>query len=480
MSEITGASVSTQITPPEMWQKEFEVYKQSEDFFKSLEGKTLSAVIPTRNDANKGLGQVINIRTMSGLYGPGKQGDARFENASDFDDPQMGEYAVRVDVLRNAVSSTERAKAEHGMAHELGVGLPRELGRWYGRKKTHRLFMSFEHQGGEANTIYANERGSLDALTFADVLNVDEVTGIGSILSVMNGTPAEIRVDRRGNTVSGYAIVGSTHSLLSLKQDDDYKKMLHDAAKKGESNPLFVGGYVDIDGNFVREHKPLKHDGRGPIGSPLTPEALLGIDIAAGTVAFDITGGGSAAAAADTRKEYFQDFANFAYAFNSVESLVVAGNPDFYVVVYNVSGANRGKWNMYKCGANNGNKITVTQRLGSAASGIRATQVGNVVWDAAKNTDVHPSGSLVFPVNANGVAYGTTFGFAAGAGIRGYGLHDGKRGQETDEDGFITETYIRGYFGQRPRKDAAGRFPGFLKLKHAVIRKGIGYTPTLA
>lgn len=490
-SNVTGATLAAQATPSELWQKGFDVYQQSEDFWKPMEGTTKTAPIMIKRDLSKGKGQKINMRNAAGFYKPAKHGDDQFTQASDFEKFRVNDYSVTVDVLRNGVMYTERSEEWLGdIRGELGSGFNEELGKWYGREKTHKLFMMFLHQGQDANTYFINNRGTRDDLVSSDTLDMDAITGAGVRLKRLNGMPAKLGADSYGNPIHKYCVASTTDALFSLKKDSDYKQQVRDAGERGSSNALFKGGYVELDGQVIKEYNPIDHDGYGPIGSPINPKADLGTAIAAGTAAVDITGGASATGAAETDIEYFRDFPEFAYKFRTNDTLSVAGD-DFYVAIVNLEGADAGKFGFYRVDTNNGNKLTTKNeagngtsgaggRLAASVSGNASTRIGNVEWDAAKNTDAHPSGSAVIYCNANGVPLGKTIVMGAAAALRGYGLHDGKRGQESDEDGFINEIYIRGYIGQAPRTDARGRCPGYVVVEHAVEYEGINFTPTLA
>ena len=78
---------------------------------------------------------------------------------------------------------------------------------------------------------------------------------------------------------------------------------------------LFDGGYAAPKGHIIAEYTPIDHDGEGAIGSPLNPQARLGVAIAPGTAAIAIQGGGNATSAAKVKKKFFKYFPNYAYLF---------------------------------------------------------------------------------------------------------------------------------------------------------------------
>ena len=137
----------------------------------------------------------------------------------------------------------------------------------------------------------------------------------------------------------------------------------------------------------------------------------------------------------------------------------------------------------YTTGNAVGHEITVTARLGSAASGIRVTTLGNVVWNtgvwAGKHTDVHPAGSLIIPCNSYGEPIGHSFLLARGAALRGYGKYRNHRGEEKMEAGYITKVFFRTYFGQKLRQDRLGRHTGAMRLTHALHYKDLPLPATV-
>lgn len=466
-----------------LWQKTVDMFDQSTDFFAQFEGKGMTSPFVVKTDTEKGNGQKVTITTRAGYYGEGKSGDALFEETTDFEEDLINSYDVEVDFLRNATSMTERAEEVMGMRGELADGSAVELGKWMGREKTSRAMMLLRERGGNSNLVIASGRNNEDELVTADGLDWDEIVNLQSQLEPMGGRPAKVAT-KNGVNIYRYLCVGTTPGLFSLEVDPDYKQVLREAGVRGDDNPLFEGGYVDVRGNYIAKYNPIDHDGHGPVGSPWNPKAFLGEAIAAGTTTFAIKGGGSAAAAAKTHKKYFKWFANYAFEFLPSDVLTPSSATRYLLIVNPRDGsADAGKIGMYAyTTGNNGNQITITQRLGSAASGARVTTLGQVTWNTGvwngKHTDVHPIGATVIPCNAKGQAIGDTVVLGAGAALRGYGKYRNHRSQETVNGGFVTRRYISSVFGQALRKDTQGRAPGYIRLRHAIRYAGLGL-PTI-
>lgn len=482
-SPNTGTSVSAQIQERNLWKKGVDIFEQSSDFFMDMEGPGVNSLVQTVTDTSKGKGQKIKFTVMSGFYDEPHMGEELFEEEDDFEELMFNEYEMEVDFLRHGVSWTDRMEEFMGMRGEIVAGLPEELGKWLGRVKTERLLMMFLHKLNAENLIYANGK-SQDTLVGADVLDWDEVIGMGVQLQRLGGRPAE--VGRAGrNVIRKGVVVATTDSLYSLELDSAYKQVLRETVNEANAKMIFDGGYTNVRGHVIRQYNPIDHDGVGAIGSPLNAKALLGTAITAGTATFDITGGGSTVAAAKTKKKYFKYFDGYAYPFLPNDILSPAGTTRYVLVVNPPNAAvDPNKIGMYSyTTGNNGNKITIAKRLGSAASGDRVTTLGDVQWNtgvwAGKHTDVHPVGALILPCNAKGQVFGDSLMLYANAALRGYGKYRNLRSVEKKEGGdegtqaFIQRIFVTSVFGQCPRKDRQLRCPGVLRLRHAIQYAGV-------
>lgn len=458
-----------------LWQKTVDVFEQSEDFFQQFEGTSKDMPVRVINDTSKGAGLKLRVTTRAGYYGPGKSGDNLFQNSTDFEPDIISSYEVDVDYLRNATSITQRTDEYMGMQGELASGQAVELGKWMGREKTARLMMTFMLKGGAQNYLVANGRTTQDSLLSADTVTYNEVLKMGTLLKPLGGRPCQIATVR-GNPILKYCVVGTTAGLYGLKQNSDYQLALRNAAPREnwDENPLWQGGYAELDGHSIREYNPIDHDGYGPVGSAFNAKAFTGAAITAGTSTFAILGGGSAAAAAYTNIQFFRFFPNYAFQFlpNDTSS---PGSSTAYLLIINPSNAavDPGKIGMYAfTTGNNGNQITITQRLGAVNVGACVTTLGSVTWNggvwSGYHTATHPIGATVVLCNAKGVPIGQTLMMGAEAVVRGYGSMRNKRSQWLVDGEFETRKYITSVFGQALRKNVRGVYPGYSLLTHAI------------
>lgn len=478
----TGTSVSAQSSGAvrKLWQAGVDMHEQMGDFFQSLEGRGNSACIQTITDTSKGKGQTITFTQLAGLYDIPHHGDELFDSGDDFEEIVINSQSLSVDYIRHGLRFTERMEEYMGMRGELAIGLPEELGKWLGRQKAEKMAMMFLHKGGSANTIYANNKADRDSLVSADVLDWDNIVTMGVQLERLGGRPAMVGRDKNGNEINSYIVAATHEALYSLEVDTDYKNMLEAADSRGAGNLLWKGGYHDIRGNVIKKWRVIDHDGHGPIGSPMNPKGQLGAAIAAGTGALTITLGGSAAAAAKTNKEFARWFPNHDYVFQAGDTLTPTYTT-FYVLVIGAPNAtnNPNKIGFYKISANDGNDLTVSERLSPVTAGIGKQTVGSVTYGTAPWTSdvvtdgIQDIGSTVILANAKGVPIGWSLDMGAHCARRGYGKWRNRRGVDGEEAGFIKELYISSVFGQSPRMDTAGRYPGYLVMWHAVNYAGL-------
>lgn len=460
---------------PKLWKKGVEVAEQQENFFAEFEGKGPMSPIVKETDLSKGAGQEILFRTMSGLYGDGKMGDE--EVGEDAEEWRVGSYGLKVDYFRHATEHNLRTEDQTGLENEINEGIPTELGKWLGRKKTTQMQMMYLHKGNGENYIFANNKANREALKSADTISMGGIVAWGQAMKTAGGAAA--LVGKAGmNKIKRFILVATGEALVPLQNSSDYRQALQNAGERGDKNYIFSGGFVDVNGHIIREYSPDDHDGFGPLGSPMNARAALGVAVTAGTATFDITGGGSATAGAKTKPKYFEFFSNYRYRFLP-EDILAEDTTDRYCIIYNTSGASAGKWGFYKFVVNNGNKLVVTQRLAAAISGIAHTTVGNVVWSGSVNTDAHPSGSLIIETNSFGVAFGRSILLGAKGAVRGYGRFTNKRSFEALDGDFFKRTYVTSIFGQAPVKRTDGRMPHFRVIEHAITYAGLNL-PTIA
>lgn len=461
-----------------IWQAGVDVYEQNEDFYSPMEGGQ-NAIIETVTDTSKGKGQTIRFEVMSGFYKEPHRGDALFEASTDFETIRIDGAELAVDFLRHGVRYTERMEELMGMRGEIVAGLNTESGKWLGRLKTEELDMMFVNSLPVANVIYANGH-TADTLVSADILDYDEILGLNAQLKRLGGLPGHTATSKNGQPIFKNTVVATSDALFSLDKDSAFRTILATTRSEEDAKTIFDGGYTNIKGNLIKERQVIDHDGVGAIGSPLNAKAALGTAVTAGTATFNITGGGSATAAADTTILFYKYFENYAYTFLVTDTLAQDANTH-YVMIVNPPNAvtDPGKWGFYSyTTGNNGNLIAVNGRLGSAIGGIRNTTLGSVTWNGTVNTDVHPIGATVLQCNKKGTIIGRSLMLGRRAARRGYGKYRNRYTTQDHEGGYVMDRFVTSVFGQAPRKDRLQRVTSALCLVHAIEYAGVT-TPTI-
>lgn len=479
--------MAAQIDARKVWDKAVSINEAEEDPFMYLEGGS-DAIVETKTETSAGAGTKITFTVTSEFGDEGAIGDELFEEADDFEQMQLGSFDLTVDWLRGATRWEKRGMEVMGLGFELTRKVPQLLGRWLGKQKSHRLQMTFLHKTSSNNHFYT--AANQDAITFADCLTYDQIVKGGAILQPLGGQPARIGKDREGNSIWGAAVLATNNATYGLKKDSTFRTMLQNGFDRGASNLLWSGGLASVDGHYIKEYTPQRGDIEGAVGSPLNPQALLGVAITAGTTTFDIKGGGNATSAAKTKKKYFKYFPKYAFKFLPGDTLsttsevcwdLTATGADgvttntFYVRITNPPNASTqpGKWCMYECSANDGNKLTVSARLGSTTSGIRFTTLGAVTFSSGTHATAHDVGSLITLCNERGVSLGSTLFLYRQAAYRGYGSVRNQRQEDSHNGGFVQERYIESVFGQCVREDRVGNMPAVAVVKHAIAYPGI-------
>jgi N4-gp56 family major capsid protein len=451
-----------------LWRAKVAKMEAEHDFFQELEGTRADSLIETVNDTSVGAGHSIKFTAVKGFHQEGKHGDEGFDAASDYETIATKTNSLVVDWVRNGTAINLRAEGHMGLRHELSNKIPEMLGEWEGRKKDRAAWMAFLRKGGTRNYAIAGGGTDVNGITGSNALSWDDIVEVGALLSNHGAQPAMLGKIGK-NPVRRYVVAASKTGLLSLKKDEAYLAAVRaEATAAGKANVLFTGGYADVDGHLIMEKQIIDHDGDGPLGGPIAPKLKLSAAINAPSASFTVTGG------SNTKVNYTQDFPNNAFKWNASD-VGTTGTDPFYLLVVNPPNAatDPGKMGFYKCVGNTGAAITVTEALSGATPGsfVKNT-VGLVTWDtgvwSGKHTTNHPAGAMAYLANAKGQPLGRTVFMGACAMRRGYGEYRNHRATDTDEGGFIKQTFIWTVFGQSPKQNADDTMSNFMVLTHAI------------
>lgn len=448
MANVITASTVAGIAKEQKWVLKAHVESRGRNPFTNFiggyrGGKPIIEVMET----NKLAGDTINLHRLAPLGGPGRQGEASRDGQEE--KYRFSNYQFTIGRLWNGTAQNAVTRDQTVIGSNFDREANSLLAEWMGWHKGTDVEASMIVAQHSRNTFRPNFKSTREALRTADYLTGETVIRAQNGLSSLQAKGLVAAKSKAGQEVYKYLLVSNQYALSKFKSTSTYTNILANAQVRGDGNELFAGGLPDWNGNMLWEWQVPDHTAFGPVGSLCVPRAFLGAAVTAGTATFDITGGGSAAGAALTTPLYFQNFSNAAYTgFEGVKIAASTGTTR-YVGIMNLSGSDAGKVGFYSYTVNTGNVLTVAGRLGSAASGIRATTLGNVTWDVAPwtvaangpfagLTDAHPVGSLIFETNSYGVPFGLSYMMADEAVMSGYGSIDGKvsaMGQRTEARG---------------------------------------------
>lgn len=446
------------------------------------------------DDLTKVDGNTINIPTMAPLGGPGTQGEG--DRTGNEEKIRISSFPCRIGRQWYGVGITDVAKEETVIGSQFDNIVNVLLRKRLGKKKTEDMLMVLKATATASNIIRPNFKSTREQLRSADTIGTQTIVKASLVLSGLGGIPVKIETSSRqsGGAVKSFIeeflFFGHQYALATLKAEPAYLQALQNAGMRGDKNPLFTGDFTDWDGNGIYRWLLRDHDAYGPVGSTLLPRAFLGTAIAPGTATFSITGGGDTTGATLLpAPNYFEFFSNALYTFTNGNSVAADVTTVRYVGIMNLTGVDAGKVGFYSYQVNTGNILTVVGRLGSAASGIRVTTLGGVIyntapWVAAGSgnfaglTETHPAGSLIFEVNSVGQSFCGSLMLAEMAGVCGHGRLKGRsaiaarttqEGNHNMDHGIGVETV----YGSAATKRTDGKTPNYVYVESAYNIDGL-------
>ena len=443
---------------------------EEDDLFAILEGPEGSdRPVWVKTDLAAGGADKVFFNAIASLGGDGVHGDEVLEGNEE--SLAIGSYSCQVDFVRHAVGLTKKDIEFLAAGRSIEAAAAPLVATWLGRKRQRDMLMKFITSAAGLNTLRPNNKANRDSLLATDALSTSLIAQANAVSTSIGASPINIMEDGFSK-VYEMLFLATEDSLTPLANSSSWLQAQQYAGTRGDDNILFRGGFTRWNGNTKLHHKVVDADTPGPIGSPLLPKALLGDSIAAGATTIAITGGGRASSG--TANKYFECFSGAPYRYLESDSTGSTDAGTYYMVVVNVSGPDKGKWGFYSYtgSANDGNKITIVNRLGAAATGARVTTLGGVTWDATKNTDAHPTGSVVLQANANGVPIGFSLCLGKGSGLRAYGSIRHELVQNTSDYGHRMGWAYQSIYGQQVRRDSgvsgSNQPRGYVLIEHAV------------
>lgn len=456
----------------------------TKDAFGEMEGaKGSRAVFEIDTDLAKTKGDTLNFPVVGGAGKMPRRGAQTLLGKEE--KIRLNNFQVKLDLVRHAFATDEKLRRFMAAYGSFEAAIAMLTADHFGRFKETDMKMTLLKGATDVNTVLPNGKGSINELLSTDTASPGLFDDAKSALTGLGAKEIDIRKNKVGADILRYIFFGTQKGFSPLKTNSTYLAALQSAGERGDMNTIFAGGFVDWDGCGIKHQNIVNADADGPTGDPLELREFIGAAITASNSTFAIVGGGLAGPTSDSG--YFRWFEGFDYLFTEDQAAATPDSTTYYLGIYNVTGADRGKFGIYSYvgSANTSEQITITNRLRASASGAAVTSLAGITWDSSKHTDAHPQGSIVFQINAKCVPYTRILGFGATAAIRGYGSL-GEKGpnafkpitNKEDYENVIGTGYM-GCFGQAVTKDTQNQPRNYVVMPVAYIPQGVKNLPVV-
>lgn len=408
-------------------------------------------------DTRKMYGQVVNIPISSGIGGPGVRQDTTLRGNEQKEGEGM--FTLSIGMKRTATAVTGIALSQSVMGGSWDQRNQLNLGEW----NDWMTYLDYEaemiRRQTSDNTVYANNKVSIETLRSADTFGTATITRCSGKLNTLGGLPLKDLAGPDSQREPSYWFQTNQYAVDALRGSSTWQQLLADAQVRGSDNSLFAGNLPRWAGQAVNIWHIEDQPGAIPAGSFAAPRAYSGAAITAGTAAFTLTGGRTAANAANTTVLYFANFPAAEWMGFEGVKIAATTNVTYYALIKDKTS---GKFMMISYQVNSGNTITVINRLGATAEGAQVTTLGNVTWNSGVwttdyITDSAAIGSEIYPCNSYGQPWVRTYVLGDQALVAGYGqyatddgspaLAMGRRIKQVDDYGHVAGIGIATVYG---------------------------------
>lgn len=476
-------------------------YNAFEKFCSDVDPKTnraggVRSIFCKKKDLRAGGADTVNFNVIGPPGGGGVMGSQ--ELTGNTSSPLMATYPVRVGWHRDGFEM-DREMLEFLSAGRSLVQTTFELlGHKMGLLKQHHMMMRLI-KSVDGNVYRPNNKATTNDLTADDTLSLAIAHSARARLRTIGGKPIKQRMGPNGSPVDGYLIFSTDMGMLPVRNDDGYQVALAQGHTRGEANANFSGDLVQWGGMPWFEMPTVDEAWDDYIGSPMLPKAKVATAFTTASAAGDCILKGQTYLASPNpgTPRYFQFFSGFGYKFNADET-PAADSTEYYAWVINPNG--KLAFIAYTGSGNNGNSITVTKILASAAgtSTKGAATVGQLTLGTGSSgtatlvpgtghnmptgftyTSEIQAGALVIQANAKGVQLGRSFVFGAMAACYAHGRIEMATAEQTRDFGFTRGKAYETIFGTGVTKNPLKKPVGYLLVEHAVEHEGYP-TPSIA
>lgn len=477
VSDITGAKSNTQ---EQKWV--LKAYKEGRGkhiLQRLIGGYKSGKPIIQIADFTKLKGDTVFLHSLAPLGGAGVQGDN--QRVGKEEKQRFSNYSFKVGQKWHGTGRTALAAAQTVIGSNFDLNARSQLGEWHNWQQGLELEMQMVAAAHARNTLRPNYKLSREALTTLDFMQGETVTRARSALSGLQGKPLVLG---KGSSPlddwKGYLFIGNQFTLAAFKQTPSYVQICSGALNRGMTNPLIGGGLPDWDGNALAQWDVEDHTADGPIGAVCAPRLFLASAIASGDTA-DVIRGGLGTNGTGNDPLYAGLFPNAAFVGYAGTLVNADTSTDRYALIKD---ATTGKFMFINYRVNNGNSITIRQRLSASNATYQQQTVGNVTWGSAPWTTAYltesaAAGSLMVPCTSYGVPFGYNYLIADEMAISGYGAHElggtamGHRTEEKQDHGRLYAVGLEMCWGCKPMQRADDLANGFVLIESAFKLDGM-------
>lgn len=385
-------------------------------------------------------GDTIILTLDRPLGAPGVQGPSSQQRLVGNEENQYpATYRVKVGLFAHAVAGEQIMKTQAVIGSNWDTRQREKLTEFFKWKMATDIEFEMIVKAHARNTIYPNNKSSVNDLGTADTLNFETISNAKEVLNANQAQPFDITRSNSGAEILSYLVMGSSKAFAGMRKSNGYQQLLANADKRGDENRLFRGGMPCWDGDYLYDWRVEDGTQIGPLAAPCAPVAYLAADLPATTTTTPqtILGGGTKNAdGSQTKPLFFQYYENAQYIGHEGVKKAADTTTVQYLAIKILTGADAGKIALFSYKVNNGNTITMFERLGASGSGsIVTTLTGSTItydtgaWTAAAgangfkgiSTGIIPAGSIIYQVNSKGTPYVRSYDLGRNALIAGYG-----------------------------------------------------------
>lgn len=462
----------------ELWSQAVKADAQDENPLKDFIGGEGSGMpIIEKRDLTVQGGQKVWFSTHAPVRGRGVMGAQELKSKTAR--VRYGSYGVTVDLRRFAISEEQLIQyfSLPGNADknrdEFMFNLCRE---WWVRTQCDDFQIVMRNKAlfatNQPNVLRIGGGADFNSIGGEDTFDTMAITDGKNALIGLGANAMKYETSTAGAKIPQFLLFAPSRFLATLDNEQRFREAVNNNQPRDNKAYWWTGNLPVWKNILLFNHDIVIDTAPGRQGSPLMPIALLGVALPS-VAATAITGGGAwntdGALTDPILYDFFSYFGGYIWKTYESETYPVDART-YYAIIYNVSGVDKGKYEIisWVAAGNNGNQLTVTR-------GVNVAGQVTALTAASRYTAVHPSGSMIIPCNNMGVPIG--YGFLLGAEA----LLIGKGSLEADPiewaDDFVSKTSktahinaqgIQSIVGYAPAEDTLGRFPNFLLIEGAL------------